>query len=204
MSRRPPPSANPRCRWRASPRQARRPRRPPPAARHPGFGTARALPRRHPRRPPPAMVPHAVHGGHPGGGFSPTVRDSTVRQGAARRRGSSAAAASAAALSAAERRKRRRKKGSEIKDRGYADEYMDYDEDPRRANRARKPRRHGLDTGRGPDGLHRRGRRGRTPIRPPGSDAELTGDSFGTGRPTPCCRAPESRRSVGAGGGSTR
>lgn len=102
-----------------------------PTAAAPAAGTPASAPATAPAAAPAAAAPamaYAVYGGHPGGGFSPTVRDSTAAKAPAS--GSSAAVASAAALSAAERRKRRRKKGSEIRDRAYADEYMDYDEDP--------------------------------------------------------------------------
>lgn len=102
-----------------------------PTAAAPAAGTPASAPATAPAAAPAAAAPamaYAVYGGHPGGGFSPTVRDSTAAKAPAS--GSAAAVASAAALSAAERRKRRRKKGGEIKDRAYADEYMDYDEDP--------------------------------------------------------------------------
>ncbi|MGU3498520.1 PPE domain-containing protein [Mycobacterium sp. C31M] len=98
----------------------------------------------------PAMA-YAVYGGHPGGGFSPTVRDGT--QAKAPASGSSAAVASAAALSAAERRKRRRKRGGEIKDRAYADEYMDYDEDPEPPQPRPEPRVQASERGAGQMGF---------------------------------------------------
>ncbi|KRD05817.1 hypothetical protein ASE48_16800 [Mycobacterium sp. Root265] len=128
----------------------------------------------------PALAAYAVYGGHPGGGFSPTVRDTTSAKAPAS--GSSAAVASAAALSAAERRKRRRKKGGEIKDRAYADEYMDYDEDPAPRGPRPEPRVTASEHGAGPMGFT-----GAVP----GEDTtatgvtELTGDSFGNGPTNP-------------------
>ncbi|MGK2868207.1 MAG: PPE family protein [Mycobacterium sp.] len=124
----------------------------------------------------PALAAYAVYGGHPGGGFSPTVRDTTSAKAPAS--GSSAVVASAAALSAAERRKRRRKKGGEIKDRAYADEYMDYDQDPEPRP---EPRISASERGAGPMGFT-----GAVP----GEDTatgmtELTGDSFGNGPTNP-------------------
>ena len=94
---------------------------------------------------------YAVHGGYPGGGFSPTVRDGSKAQAPAS--GSSAAVASAAALSAAERRKRRRKRGGEIKDRAYADEFMDYEDDPEPPQPRSEPKVTASQRGAGPMGF---------------------------------------------------
>ena len=149
----------------------------------PAAGTPASAPATAPAAAPAAAAPamaYAVYGGHPGGGFSPTVRDSTSAKAPAS--GSSAAVASAAALSAAERRKRRRKKGGEIKDRAYADEYMDYDEDPAPREPRPEPRVTASEKGAGPMGFT-----GAVP----GEDstaagmAELTGDSFGNGPTNP-------------------
>lgn len=154
-----------------------------PTAAAPAAGTPASAPASAPAAAPAAAAPamaYAVYGGHPGGGFSPTVRDSTSAKAPAS--GSSAAVASAAALSAAERRKRRRKKGGEIKDRAYADEYMDYDEDPAPREPRPEPRVTASEKGAGPMGFT-----GAVP----GEDstaagmAELTGDSFGNGPTNP-------------------
>ncbi len=83
-----------------------------------------------PGAPAPAaatFVPYAVAGRDPGEGFSPTVRDTT---GAKAPAASIPAAASGVAASAAERRKRRRRQKDEIKGRGYADAFMDYEDEP--------------------------------------------------------------------------
>lgn len=75
---------------------------------------------------PASLVPYAVRGDHPGEGFTPTLRDSV---GAKAPAGDvPAAAAAAAAASARERRRARRARGAEVKQRGYADEYMDLDD----------------------------------------------------------------------------
>ncbi|MGW0161384.1 PPE domain-containing protein [Mycobacterium sp. NPDC003323] len=127
----------------------------------------------------PAMA-YAVYGGHPGGGFSPTVRDGTSAKAPAS--GSAAAVSSAAALSAAERRKRRRKRGGEIKDRAYADEFMDYDEDPEPPLPRSEPRIQAGDKGAGQLGFtgavtdEQRTAAGMT---------ELAGDTFGGGPTNP-------------------
>ncbi|PRC42354.1 PPE family protein, partial [Mycobacterium sp. ITM-2017-0098] len=73
------------------------------------------------------MVPYAVAGRDPGEGFSPTVRDTTSAKAPA---ASIPAAASGVAASAAARRKRRRKQQEDIKGRGFADAYLDYEDEP--------------------------------------------------------------------------
>lgn len=73
------------------------------------------------------FVPYVIAGRDPGEGFSPTVRDTT---GAKAPSAGIPAAASGVAASAAERRKRRRRQKDEIKGRGYADAYLDYDDEP--------------------------------------------------------------------------
>ncbi|MGK2901738.1 MAG: PPE family protein [Mycobacterium sp.] len=148
----------------------------------------------------PALAAYAVYGGHPGGGFSPTVRDTTSAKAPAS--GSSAPVASAAALSAVERRKRRRKRGGEVKDRAYADEYMDYDEDPEPPGPRPEPRGTGASAATGnvtgasaATGNVTASERGAGPMgftgAVPGEDTtaagitELTGDSFGNGPTNP-------------------
>lgn len=155
-----------------------------PTAAAPAAGTPASAPATAPAAAPAAAAPamaYAVYGGHPGGGFSPTVRDSTSAKAPAS--GSSAAVASAAALSAAERRKRRRKKGGEIKDRAHADEYMDYDQDPAPREPRPEPRVTASETSAGPIGFT-------GTLTKDGTDdaagmTELTGDSFGNGPTNP-------------------
>ncbi|TQK30132.1 PPE family protein [Arthrobacter sp. SLBN-53] len=155
-----------------------------PAGAAPAPATPTSAPATAPAAAPAAAVPamaYAVYGGHPGGGFSPTVRDGT--QAKAPASGSSAAVASAAALSAAERRKRRRKRGGEIKDRAYADEFMDYEateEDPRPPRPRPEPTIRASERGAGPMGFT-----GAVGVEQPRAAglAELTEDSFG-GAPT--------------------
>lgn len=125
-----------------------------PTAAAPAAGTAATAPATAPAAAPAAAAPamaYAVHGGYPGGGFSPTVRDGSKAQAPAS--GSSAAVASAAALSAAERRKRRRKRGGEIKDRAYADEFMDYEDDPEPPQPRSEPKVTASQRGAGPMGF---------------------------------------------------
>lgn len=146
-------------------------------------GTPASAPASAPAAAPAAAAPamaYAVYGGHPGGGFSPTVRDSTSAKAPAS--GSSAAVASAAALSAAERRKRRRKKGGEIKDRAYADEYMDYDDDPAPREPRPEPRVTASEKGIGPMGFTGAVTKDGTDV---AGMTELTGDSFGNGPTNP-------------------
>ncbi|OBB58363.1 hypothetical protein A6B34_04640 [Mycolicibacterium monacense] len=125
-------------------------------------------------------MPYAVRGGDPGEGFTPTVRDST---GAKAPAGDiPAAAAAAAAASAAERRKRRRRKITEVKGRGYADAYMDYEDDPDEPPVV-EPRVAASSRGAGPMGF--------TGTAPGAADARATGlttlspDAFGTGPVSP-------------------
>lgn len=154
-----------------------------PSAAAPAAGTPASAPATAPAAAPAAAAPamaYAVYGGHPGGGFSPTVRDSTSAKAPAS--GSSAAVASAAALSAAERRKRRRKKGGEIKDRAYADEYMDYDEDPAPREPRPEPRVFASERDAGPMGFT--GAVGTQDADAAGM-TELAGGAFGNGPTNP-------------------
>ena len=73
------------------------------------------------------FAPYVVAGQDPGEGFTATVRDTT---GAKAPAATIPAAASGLAASAAERRKRRRRQQDDIKGRGYADAYMDYEDTP--------------------------------------------------------------------------
>lgn len=126
-----------------------------------------------------AAVPYAVRGGYPGEGFTPTLRDTTGAKAPAA--GIPAAAAAAASASAAERRKRRRAKVAEIKGRGYADAYMDYEDEPDTPP-AEEPRVTASTSGAGPLGFTGSAAKG---------DAQAAGlttlssDSFGNGPTSP-------------------
>lgn len=127
------------------------------------------------------LVPYAVRGPDPGEGFTPTVRDSTSAKAPAG--DIPAAAAAAAAASAAARRKRRRGKIAEVKGRGYADAYLDYEDDPDEPP-AEAPRVVGASTrGAGPLGF--------TGTAPGAAGAAATGlttlspDAFGSGPVSP-------------------
>ncbi|WP_193044754.1 PPE family protein [Mycolicibacterium baixiangningiae] len=126
------------------------------------------------------LVPYAVRGGDPGEGFTPTLRDSASAKAPAS--DIPAAAAAAAAASAAARRKRRRRKVAEVKGRGYADAYMDYEDDPDEPP-VDEPRVAASTRGAGPMGF--------TGTTPGAADARATGlttlspDAFGTGPVSP-------------------
>jgi hypothetical protein len=97
------------------------------------------------------IVPYAVAGRDPGEGFSPTARDTT---GAKAPAASIPAAASGVAASAAARRKRRRKQQEDIKGRGFADAYMDYEDEPEQEQPPRaEPRVTASERGAGPMGF---------------------------------------------------
>jgi PPE-repeat protein len=70
-----------------------------------------------------SAVPYAVHGGDPGEGFTPTLREGTGAKAPAADVPSVAAASAAA--SAREKRRARKKRGAIARD--YGDEYMDMD-----------------------------------------------------------------------------
>ncbi|KQY01310.1 hypothetical protein ASD37_30195 [Mycobacterium sp. Root135] len=170
-----------------------------PAPSSAAAGTPTSVPASAPAAAPAAAAPamaYAVYGGHPGGGFSPTVRDSASAKVPAS--GFSANVASAAALSAAERRKRRRKKCGEITDRAYADEYMDYDDDPAQPDPRSEPRVTASEKGAGPMGFT-------GAVSKRGGDAagmtELTGDSFRTGPVNPMLPGSWSPHDPSAQGG---
>ncbi|KUI31504.1 hypothetical protein AU195_04880 [Mycobacterium sp. IS-1496] len=147
----------------------------------PAAGSAAA-----PAAPAPAaaaaapLVPFAVRGGDPGEGFTPTLRDSTSAKAPAG--DIPAAAAASAAAAAAARRKRRRRKIAEVKGRGYADAYMDYEDDPDESP-VEEPRVAASSRGAGPMGF--------TGTAPGAADARATGlttlspDAFGSGPVTP-------------------
>jgi PPE-repeat protein len=126
------------------------------------------------------LVPYAVRGGDPGEGFTPTLRDSTSAKAPAG--DIPAAAAASAAAAAAARRKRRRRKVAEVKGRGYADAYMDYEDDPDEPP-VDEPRVAASARGAGPMGF--------TGTAPGAADARATGlttlspDAFGTGPVSP-------------------
>ncbi|MDY6999727.1 MAG: PPE family protein [Actinomycetota bacterium] len=130
------------------------------------------------------FAPYAVVGRDPDGGLSPTVRDST---GAKAPSAGIPAAASGIAASAAERRKRRRKQKEDIKGRGYADAYMDYDDDPDAGPDADAPSAHepavaASERGAGPMGFSGTVGTGTTEA---GGLTTLAGDTFGGGPKSP-------------------
>lgn len=96
----------------------------PPAA---GVAAAAAAP----------LVPYVVPGGGPGPGASPTLREGTSAKAPASNIAASAAAAAAASSLA--KRKSRRKRGASVKERGYADAYMDYEPEPDAPESAPRP-----------------------------------------------------------------
>ncbi len=73
--------------------------------------------------PAASVVPYAVHGGDPGEGFTPTLREGTGAKAPAA--DIPAVAAASAAASSREKRRARRKRGAIARD--YGDEYMDLD-----------------------------------------------------------------------------
>jgi hypothetical protein len=125
-------------------------------------------------------VPYAVAGRDPGEGFSPTARDTT---GAKAPAATIPAAASGAAASAAARRKRRRKQQEDIKGRGFADAFMDYEDEPDQDQPPRtEPRVTASERGAGPMGFS--GTIG-TGTEQPAGLTTLAGDPFGGGPKTP-------------------
>jgi len=126
------------------------------------------------------LVPYAVAGQNPGGGFSPTVRDSTTAKAPA---AGIPAAASGVAASAAERRKRRRRQKDDIKGRGYADAFMDYEDEPDQdAPPAPDPRVSASTRGAGPMGFAGTVSTGTAEA---SGLTTLAGDSFGGGPKSP-------------------
>lgn len=127
-----------------------------------------------------AIVPYAVAGPDPGG-ESPTFREgSSAKAPAADIAAASAAAAAASALA---KRKARRKRGATIKERGYADAYMDYEPEPDPEPTAREqPRTTASSRGAGQIGFT-------GTVTESDSQAagltELSGDSFGGGPTEP-------------------
>lgn len=126
------------------------------------------------------LVPYAVAGRDPWEGFSPTVRDTT---GAKAPAATIPAAAAVAAASAAARRKRRRRQKDDIKGRGYADAYLDYEDEPDRdAPPAAEPRVAASARGAGPMGFTGTVSTGTTEA---SGLTTLAGDSFGGGPKSP-------------------
>ena len=129
------------------------------------------------------MVPYVVAGRDPGEGFSPTARDTT---GAKAPAATIPAAASGVAASAAARRKRRRKQQEDIKGRGFADAYMDYDDDPEQEQPPRpQPRVTASDRGAGPMGFAGTVERGGRGAEDVFGLTTLAGDGFGGGPKAP-------------------
>ena len=141
-----------------------------------GSGSAAAAP----AAPAAPLVPYAVAGQDPGEGFTPTVRDTT---GAKAPAATIPAAAAGVAASAAERRKRRRRQQEDIKGRGYADAYMDYEDGPDQdAPPASAPRVTASTRGAGPMGFA--GTESTGTAQATGLTT-LAGDSFGGGPKSP-------------------
>jgi PPE-repeat protein len=95
----------------------------PTAASAAGGAAAPAAPAAPAAAPAATAVPYAVHGGDPGEGFTPTLREGTEAKAPAA--DIPAVAAASAAASAREKRRARRKRGAIARD--YGDEYMDMD-----------------------------------------------------------------------------
>ena len=127
----------------------------------------------------PAVVPYAVAGGHPGEGFTPTLRDRTAAKAPAA--DIPAVAAAAAAASARDRRKARRRRTAIVRD--YGDEYMDMDtgvdEGPPSAD---EPRVAASTRGAGPMGFAGTAPKGTTEA---AGLTTLPSDSFGGGPVSP-------------------
>ncbi|WP_237166444.1 PPE family protein [Mycolicibacterium hippocampi] len=129
------------------------------------------------------LVPYAVAARDPDGGFSPTVRDSTAAKAPA---ATIPAAASGVAASAAERRKRRRRQKEDIKGRGYADAYMDYEDDPEEdAPPASTPDVSASSRGAGAMGFAGTVTKGSQDAAEATGLTTLAGDSFGGGPKSP-------------------
>jgi PPE-repeat protein len=126
-----------------------------------------------------SAVPYAVHGGDPGEGFTPTLRDSTAAKAPAA--DIPAVAAAAAAASAREKRRARRRRGAIARD--YGDEYMDMDDDLDAGPApAEEPRVSASTKGAGPMGFSGTAAKGTAEAT---GLATLPGDSFGGGPTTP-------------------
>ncbi|TMS55403.1 PPE family protein [Mycobacterium sp. DBP42] len=90
----------------------------------PGAGAPTTAPSP-PAAPTALLAPYAIAGGHPGEGFTPTVRDKSSASAPAV---GIPAAASGVAASLADRRRRRRKRDAKLEQHAYADAFMDYDD----------------------------------------------------------------------------
>lgn len=123
-------------------------------------------------------VPYAVWGGHPGQGFTPTLREGTGAKAPAA--DIPAAAAASAAASARDKRRARRKRGAI--QRGYGDEYMDMDTDIAAPPPAEEPRVTASTRGAGPMGFSGTASQGTAEA---AGLATLPGDSFGGGPVNP-------------------
>ena len=127
-------------------------------------------------------VPYAVWGGDPGAGFSPTVRDGISAKAPAS--DIAATAAAAAGASALGKRRVRRRRGASVKERGYADAYMDYEPEPDAEEPAPRPepRVTSSSRGAGPMGFTGAATTDHTESHVEAAGlAEMPGDSFGGG-----------------------
>jgi PPE-repeat protein len=126
------------------------------------------------------VAPYAVWGGDPGEGFSPTVRDGMSAKAPAS--DVAAAAAAAAGASALEKRRARRHRGASVKERGYADAYMDYEPEAPKPEPRPEPRVSSSARGAGSMGFTGATTPGQTHDHVEAAGlAEMPGDSFGGG-----------------------
>jgi hypothetical protein len=127
-------------------------------------------------------VPYAVWGGDPGQGFTPTLRDGISAKAPAS--DIAATAAAAAGASALEKRRARRRRGASVKERGYADAYMDYEPEADAEEPAprQEPRVTSSSRGAGPMGFAGAATTDHTDSHVEAAGlAEMPGDFFGGG-----------------------
>ena len=129
------------------------------------------------------VVPYAVAGPDPGGGFTPTLREGTAAKAPAADIVASAAAAAAASSLA--KRKARRRRGAAIKERGYADAYMDYEPDPPEPPPEPVHRPHVASSERGAGAVGFAGVATKSDVADASGMTELAGDSYGGGPTDP-------------------
>ena len=130
------------------------------------------------------MAPYAVGGPDPGPGPTPTLREGTGAKAPAA--DIAAFAAAGAAASSLAKRKARRRRGAAIKERGYADAYMDYEPDPEDEappEPIRRPRVTASETGSGAMGFT--GTTTNVGAEEAAGLTELAGDAFGGGPTDP-------------------
>jgi PPE-repeat protein len=145
-----------------------------------------------------AMVPYAVGGNDPGPGPTPTLREGTGAKAPASDVAASAAAAAGASSLA--KRKARRRRGAAVKERGYADAYMDYEpEEPDAPEPAVQQQFSASGRGAGPIGFTGTTAKGDAEA---AGLTELAGDSFGGGPTEPLLPGDWDADPHESGGGS--